>query len=251
MKKQEQKHIISLDQYDETVSLYQLISPGAGRGLTHLKLIVNSILHNPVQQTRKPLSLLIVGKQGCRTHGRSFIRALGLEDISETHAQFLSAPTNAVHDFFNPLLPAQSYLISNIETLYPSVLKTIFEIITKGEYSGYDYQRRTKEIVCVYCPVVLTAPDISKIPGYFKENIDHIVSLEEYTDQQLELVVLQRLKYCGIDYDEEKVLSLIVKYGLKDLHKIIRLLKSSITVMMSENRTTLTVTDIKKVMGYS
>lgn len=251
MKKQEQKQIISLDQFDETVSLYQLISPGAGRGLSHLKTIANSILHNPDQQQRKPLSLLIVGKQGCRTHGRSFIRALGLEDISESHGHFLNAPTNAVHDYFNPLLPAQSYLISNIDTLYTSVQKTLYEIITKGEYDGYDYQRRTKEIVFVYCPVIMTASDISKIPGYFKENIDHIVSLEEYTDQQLELVVLQRLKYCGIDYDEEKVLSLIVAYGHKDLHKIVRLLKSSITVMMSENRTTLTVKDVKKVMGYS
>lgn len=251
MKKQEQKQIISLDQFDETVSLYQLIPPGAGRGLSHLKTIVNSILHNPEQQQVKPLSLLLIGKQGCRTHGRSFTRALGLEYISESPGQLLNAPTNAVHDFFNPLLLSDSYLISDINMLYPSVLKILYQIMTKGQYSLHNHLKNAKEIVSVYNPIVMTAPDISKIPGYFKEQIDHIVSLENYGDQSLELVVLQRLKYCGIDYDEEKVLSLIVAYGHKNLHKIIRLLKSSITVIMSENRTTLTVADVKKVMGYS
>ena len=251
MKKQEQKQLISIDEFDSTVSLYQLISPGAGRGLSHLKIIVNSILHNPEQQQRKPLSLLIVGKQGAMTHGRAFIRALGLEGINETPAQLLQAPLNAVHEFFNLLLPAQSYLVSSIDALYPSILKTLYEIVTKGEYSGYDYQRRCKEIVCVYCPVVLTASDISKIPKYFIEKIDHIVTLEEYTEDLLQLAVLQRLKYAQIDYENEKLLWLLVEYGLKDLHKIIRLLKSSITVMLADNRSVLTVDDVKKVMGYS
>ena len=251
MKKQEQKQIINIDQFDSTVSLYQLIPPGAGRGLSYLKLIVNSILHNPGTQQRKPLSLLIVGKQGAKTHGRSFIRALGLEEIREIPAQLLNAPSNAVHDYFNPLLPTQSFLISNIDALYLSVLKTLYEIITTGEYSGYDYQKRAKEVVAVFAPVIMTACDISKIPKYFQESIDHIVQLEEYSEQVLELIVLQRLKYAQIDYEEEKVLNLLVAYGHNDLHKIIRLLKSSITVMMSDNRTVLTVNDIKKVMAYS
>ena len=97
----------------------------------------------------------------------------------------------------------------------------------------------------------MTAQDISKIPKYFQESIEHIVRLEEYVEEQLKLIVLQRLKYCGIDYSEEKVLSLLVAYGYEDLHKIIRLLKSSITVMMSENRTVLKIDDVKKVMAYS
>ena len=81
-------------------------------------------------------------------------------------------------------------------------------------------------------------------------NIDHIVELDEYTDQQLELVVLQRLKYCQIEYQEEKVLWLIVEYGCKNLHKIIRLLKDAITIMLADSRTFLTTEDVKKVMSY-
>ena len=246
MKKQEHKQIISIDQFDEEISLYQLLSPGAGRGLTHLKTIVNSILHNPEQEQRKPLSLLIVGKQGARTHGRSFIRALGLESINEIHALLLHASHNAIHEFFNPLLPPQSFLISSIDTLYSSILKTLYEIVSTGKYAGYDYQRGCKEVVAIHAPVVLTAHKQEKIPKYFQEGIDHIVRLEEYSEDQLELIVLQRLKYCGIDYEDEKVLSLIVDYGHSNLQNIIRLLKNSITLMLAGNRSVLTAGDVNK-----
>ena len=250
MKKQQQKQIISIDQFDNEVSLYQLLSPGAGRGLSHLKTIVNSILHNPGHKQREPLSLLVVGEQGTRTHSRCFIRALGLESINEIPAKLLHSQINAVHEFFNPLFPAQSFLVSNIDALYPSVLKCLYEIISKGEYSYYNPQKRCKEVVAIYAPVVMTAQNKSKIPEYFKENIDHIVHVGEYSEQNLILVVLQRIKYCGFDYEEEKVLSMLVESGYEDLQQIIRLLKNSITMMMSENRSVLTVEDVKKIMGW-
>ena len=251
MKKQEQKQIISIDEFDSTVSLYQLLSPGAGRGLSHLKVIVNSLLHNPEQPQAKPLSLLIAGKQGLRTHARSFIRALGLEYIKEIPAQLLHAPPTAIYEFFTPLLLCDSYVISRVDALYPGILKTLFEIISKGEYSKDNYQRQCKEVFAVYKPIMMTTSKESKIPNYFLEQIDHIVKIEDYTDQQLELIVLQRLKYGNIDYQEEKVLWLLKEYGDKKLHNIIRLLKSAITVMLSDSRTVLRIDDIKKVMGYS
>jgi len=43
----------------------------------------------------------------------------------------------------------------------------------------------------------MTALDEKKIPKYFKEKIDHIVSMEEYLEDQMELIVLQRLKICS------------------------------------------------------
>ena len=84
MKKQEQKDIVSIDQFDEEISLYQLVPAGTGKYLSHLKTIVNSILHNPEQQPRKPLSLLVIGSQGTRTCCRAFLRALALDEINET-----------------------------------------------------------------------------------------------------------------------------------------------------------------------
>jgi hypothetical protein len=250
MKKQEHKQIISVDEFDETVSLYQLLPNSDGKSISHLKMIVNSILNNPAQQQIKPLSLLVVGPQATRTHGRAFIRALGIEEIRETHAQVLNTSYNAINDFFNPLLPTQSFLLSNIEVLYSSILKSLFEIITTGQYYWYDSIKKAKGIAAVYNPVVMTARDITKIPEYFQESIQHIVMLGEYSQQNLELVVLQRLKYAQIDFEEE-VLKLTVEQGCNDLQNIITILKSSITVMLAGNRSVLTVGDVNKAKRFS
>ena len=122
MKKQEeQNQIVSVDEFDETVSLFQLIPAGSGKGISHLKVIVDSIINSPGKQPRKPLSILLTGKQGLRTHGRSFIRALGIESINESPAQLLNSSMNAMHEFFNPSLLPDSYVISNINMLCPFI----------------------------------------------------------------------------------------------------------------------------------
>ena len=252
MKKQDQKQIVGIDEFDRTVSLYQLIGPGAGRGKMHLKLIVDSIHNTSEPDITKPISLLIVGKQGKRTHARAFLRALGLESINEMPAQLLQSSSSAMPEFFSPFLLCDSFIISNIEVLYPAVLKTLYEILSSGQHFGYDHSKRTRQVVPVpvHYPIVLTTHKEEKIPGYFLQRIDHVVKLEDYFDQQLELIVLQRIKYCNLQY-EEKILWLITEYGLKDLHKMVRILKGAITFMLSDSRQILTVDDVKKVMAYS
>ena len=248
MKKQEQ--IINIDEFDETISLFQLIPSGTGRGISHLKRIVDSILNNPKEEPLKPLTLLITGKQGKRTHARSFIRALGLEFINESPAHLLQAQPTSISEFFDPLLLCDSYIISDVNLLSSSLLKILHQIMTIGKFSYNNYYNRTKEITAVFHPLIMTAQSKAKIPNYLIEKIDNIVGLEDYTDQQFELVVLQRLKYANIDYEEEKVLMLLVEYGNKYLHQIIRLLKSAITVMLADSRKVLTVDDVNRVMGY-
>ena len=90
----------------------------------------------------------------------------------------------------------------------------------------------------------MTTKDITKIPEYFLENIDHIVLIGGYPRQNRELIILQRLKYANIDFEEE-VLSIIVEYD-DGLDNIITILKNSITIMLSESRSILTVDDIHR-----
>ena len=181
MKKQEQKQIVSVDEFDRTVSLYQLIGAGAGRGLMHLKCIVDAVHNTSEPDITRPISLLIVGKQGKRTHGRAFLRALGLEHINEMPAQLLQASASAMPEFFSPFLLCDSFLVSNIEVLYPAVLKTLYEIITDGQYFGYDHSKKTRQVVPVpiHYPIVMTThKEEDKLPQYFTQRIDHIVKLE-------------------------------------------------------------------------
>ena len=251
MKKQKQEQVISINEFDETASLHQLIPSGAGHGLKHIKLIVDSILNNPKEESSKPLSLLITGKQGVRTHAFCFIRALGLEHINELPAPLIQSTYSSISDFFNPLLTCDSYIISSVEILHSSILTILYQIMTKGKYSLNNHYSKTQEITAIYHPLIMTAQSKTKMPNYFTEKIDHIVELDDYTDQQLELVVLQRLIYCKIDYDDEKILKIIVKYGCSNLNQIIRLLKCSITVMLADSRRVLTVDDVKKAKRMS
>lgn len=251
MKKQKQKQITDLDQFDRTVSLWQLLPASRGRGLKRLKIISNSMLNSQVEPGRKPFSLLIVGKQGVRTHARAFLRAIGLDYPLELPAPLLQSTYNEIFHFFGPTRLCDSYIISSLSLLFPSILKTPYEIITTGELSKYDNIKKITEVVPIMKPLIMTTHNKNDVPLYFQEKIDHIVELGDYTYQQLELIVLQRLKYCNIDYEEEKVLSLIVAYGMEKLPSIIRLLKSAMTVMLADSRKTLTVEDIETVMAYS
>ena len=249
MKKQK-KQIIDIDEFDHTVSLYQLIPAGPGRSISQLKLIVDSIHNNPIEYSHTPLSLLIAGKQGTRTRARCFLRALGLEYTNEMPSHFLQSPANLIYDFFSPMKFYDSHIVSDIDSLYSAPQKVIYEIISKGRYSVHDFHDKTTTLVPVYNPIIMTTDSEDKIPKYFKEKISHIIKIDDYIDQQLELIVLQRLKYCGIEYGEEKVLSLLVAYGNNNLHQIIRILKDAITIMKSDSRNVLTTDDVKKVMAY-
>ena len=78
--------------------------------------------------------------------------------------------------------------------------------------------------------------------------IDFIIEVEKYTEEQMKLIVLQRLKYIGIDYDCEDVLSEIVKYGKYNLRGIISFLKICIAVKRADfGRKELRLEDVERV----
>ena len=251
MKKQEEKKIVDLDEFDNTVSLWQLIKSGNGRGQKKLEFIVDSILNSKVEPSHKPFSMILSGTQGCSTHARCILRAIGLDFPYELPAQLLQSNNYEVHSFFFPSRMCDSYIISSASLLNQTAQKILYEVLSAGEYSQINYTRQSTEVISVQKPIILTTHNKDNIPKYLQEKIDHIVELESYTKQQLELLVLQRIKYANIDYAEEKVLQLIVEYGCEKLNIITRLLKSAITVMLADSRTVLTVEDVEKVMLYS
>lgn len=130
--------------------------------------------------------------------------------------------------FFSPSRMADGYIISSVSLLYPSVLKTVYEVASTGEFSRHDSVKKITEVVPVFSPIVMTTHNKNNVPAYFQQAIDHIVELENYTEDQLQLIILQRLKYCGLDYAEERVLQLVVEYWQEKLHDMVRLLKGAI-----------------------
>ena len=94
--------------------------------------------------------------------------------------------------------------------------------------------------------VVLTSKHQKKVPAPILDAVQHIICLEDYTPEQLELIILQRLKYANIDYENEYVLQDIVRYGKNNLRLSIRFLKCCVAVMQSEGRQKLNVEDVIK-----
>ena len=74
MEKQDTK-MNAIHDFDKEASLYSL--PLKNTGIGHLMAIVDSILNNPDHKKQEPISVLIAGGQGKRTHARCFLKALG------------------------------------------------------------------------------------------------------------------------------------------------------------------------------
>ncbi len=250
MKKQEQRQIVDLDEFDSEISLFQLIPCGIGRRLKFLRHMVDSILNNSHSRKGfKPISLLITGTQGKRTHGRCFLRALGIEQICEMPSS-LVYPAPAIQDFFDEPTPSKGYLISDVKSMHYLVQVNIYDIIKKGEYSLPNYMRHGNPTQPVPSHIVLTAKDKEDMPEAIADAVTHSFEMEDYTDLQLELAALQRLKYAGIDYDGEELLTNIVKIGERNLHSMVKLMETAITLMLSESRTTLNLKDVENAIAH-
>ena len=238
-KHQKQQEIIDLDSFND-VSLFQLIPSGTGMGLSHLKTLVDSVHYSQAKLN----SLLITGQAGLQTHASALIRALGIDNFNEISAYLLQ------HDYelkvFFCAHQSEAHILSDIENTLPHTQKHLISILKKGQYNPYNYIEDRLDVIEVPGLVVLTSKHQKKVPVPILDSVQHIVHLEDYTAQQLELIILQRLKYANIDYENEYILEDIVKYGKNNLKLCIRFLKCCIAVMQSQGRQKLDVEDVIK-----
>ena len=229
-----------LKEFDQSVSLWQLIPSGQGSGLSMLKTIVDSI-HN--SSDSKLPSILITGPSGKRTHAKAFARALGLEQIKEIDASLLY-PASGLLQFFEANQEI-AYVITNAEKLSAYVQLAIYEICKDQKYTLYNFMKEGRDIFRVN-GLLLTAKDIKKIAEPIVNQVDYIVNLEQHTYEQLKLVLLQRLKYANIDYEGEEVLTEIVKYGGGKLKDTIKVLTNCIAVIQAGSGNILQLKDVQK-----
>ena len=196
MKKQiKQQPVINLDTFED-VSLFQMIPSGQGFGQAMLKIFVDSVHNGNGNLT----SLLITAKEGLTTHASAFLRALGIDNFNQIDASMLYNN----HDLYI-FFCAQSYqghIITNLENVMATSQFHLCEILKKQKFQPYNYAEKKPDFYYVPGLVVMTAKDRKKVPESVLKSIDYVVELEDYTKEQLELIILQRLKYAHIDYEE-------------------------------------------------
>jgi hypothetical protein len=234
-----QQLTIDLNTFSD-VSLFQLIPSGSGSGLSHLKVLVDSVLNGGAKLN----SILITGKTGLTTHASAFLRALGIENYNQIYASMF----HNSHEFYTFFCTQQNdgYIINHIENIGTSAQYYLCQILKKQQFSPYNYMESRHDTYDVPGLLVMTARERKKVPEPIAKNVNHVVEIEEFSTEQLSLVILQRLKYANIDYEDEYILSEIVQYGEQDLQKSICFLKTCIAVMQADGRSRLQKEDIVK-----
>ena len=251
-KKQETKYS-SLDVFDTEISLYNLVpSSQDAKELRKLKLISEAYLLGKIKQATKPLSVLITGSTSKKTHGRAFLRSLGADYINEVNSYLLGLKYG-FNDFACSQNKYDALLLSNIENLSPFCQTNLHEYLRSGFYSVKNMSKVEEdypwELRFGNAPIVLTTSNIKKVQPFLLEYIDYTVAIQDYDIQFIELAILSRIKFCGIEYESEKVLKKIVNFGLNRLDRSIYILKESITVMNSESEIVLLEKHIDKAMS--
>jgi hypothetical protein len=252
MNQDQKNEYVDLENYDTSVSLWQMVPSGQGKGLGKLQLIVDAVHSGPIGHSTKPLSVLIAG-EAKKTHSRAFLRALGAVDIAELPAYLLTL-RYGFSDFVASQESFDGLLLTNIEQTAVYYMRCLYQYLKEGRYliknlSKLDETPFPFDIVYGQCPIVLTTADINIIPSFVKQTIDYVVMIEPYTEEQIKQILVQRIKYLGtIEYEGQSLIDRIVELGKGKLEKSISLLKDSLLVMHSEGKTTLTHHHLDRVV---
>ena len=197
-------------------------------GQSLLKTYVDAVLNGRAKLN----SLLIVGRNGLQSHASAFLRALGIDYYNQIDAAMIQS----VFDLHVFLCGEnyEGYVISNVEKMAIDAQKHLNTVLMKQQLKPYNYMEQKHDYFDVPGTVVLTSKKSKKIAGPILDSINHTVELENYTTDQLQLIILQKLKYANIGYGDKAILKNIVRYGQNDLKKSIKFMRCCVAVMQAE-----------------
>jgi hypothetical protein len=242
MKKTQQQQY-KYEEFDQHVSLWNIIPSGKGGSLVLLRKIIDGMQNNVF--VKNP-SILITG-EGARTLAAATANTLCSGDIRIIEAKYL-INTRTQMDFFGDNLGGTINIINSFERigLNESVL---WSLLKNRNYKFTSFDRKYSEYIYINGLVIITAQNIKSISSEILNVVDFKVEIEPYTQQQLELLVHQRLHFCGVDYNNDgNVLKAIVEHGNGQIENIIDFLKTCILSVQSENKNELTLGIVNKAI---
>lgn len=247
MKKSTGKIVRHIDEFESSVSLYNLLAGGKGKGIILLKKIVDQIQNDNYENVNSdsPPNILITGKEGKSITAIAFLRALGVQEIRQIQACFIEGDSYLVA-FFQNSNANIGYIIRQIEKLQEGLLSNLWQILVEKRLRMFNFLSGQEEVHRISGIVVLTSSEIKKVSKPIVDAVDFVVELGEYTQEQLQLIVLQRLMFSNIDYENEEVFKSVVEYGNGQLKHIIRFLRTCYTIVRADGRCKLLLSDIEK-----
>ena len=250
MKKQkEQQQVYEIDDFQNHCNLWNIVSGGDSSGILMLRTLVDSIQATSYARPGSKMpSILIVGKEGKQLATKALINSLAIADARFCHGSYLDYGYGSCQLFDGSLINT-AHIITNIEYLSRTGEAVIWRYLNNGRCNHYNFDTRKYDIV-LHCNglIILTAEDIDSapVPETIVKAVDHIITLQDYTTAQLEIVVHQQLKFCGIEYESEQVTKEIVGKSPQGISQVMQFLKVCVMVLRAEMAVCLTVEIVEK-----
>ncbi len=241
---QQQMQQYKFEEFEQHVNLYNIIPAGDRKSLDLLRSITDGIQSGYFDKTP---SVLIVG-DGSMALAIAFANTICSDDIRQCDAKCFMGTREMIY-FYGDSRFDSVHIIGNIDKM--SSDNIVWNFIKHRVYKfSLSFDGRLSEYVYLNGHLILTATDITKVSQPIVDAVDFKIILEPYTDEQLEMLVQQRLKFCGIGYDTE-VIPTILEYFYGGLKGIIDMLRICVLLVSQEGKDCLTLELVEKARAMA
>lgn len=250
MKKQKENHLITdINCFDEEASIYKILFQDRATAL--LKYIIDKISIDKYENVNYRLpSILIAGKEvGKQLIARAFTNSIC------ANFEHIQGKNLGMGGYCGSLYENSDketvYYISSADKLSPYSVSLLLQYLRQGFVAFKSQMTGENKIVSSENKLFIFSADDSKklCPDLFRA-IDYHCYLQNYTVQQMEIIVEQRLKWSGSDFDKE-VPAIIVHNSRGSISNCMRLLSLCYLVMRGNGRNKMTAKDIEIGIGLS
>ncbi len=243
------KRITEISSFDEEVPIYKNMFQARTTSLLKHVIEKISVDRNDNMNSKLP-SILLSGKgEGKSLLAKSFSTSLcsRFEHIQSRH---ISAG-GGCGSLFQNVDSETVYYISACEELTASSISMIFKLLTQGFVRVRSYRGAEFETVSANNKLLIFSTDEPSqlCPDLYKA-IDYHCYLQEYSSEQMEIILEQRLRWSGVDHVKE-VPAIVAHNGGGTISGCIRLLSLCYLIMRSDGRTKMILEDIEKAIGLN
>jgi hypothetical protein len=242
MKQQERQTISHINSFNDEVSIYKVLFQD--RTTTLLKKIVEQISNDRFDGNRaKYPSILLIGNSSKKLLAEALCNTIcfNYEEIQgdllgqggQTNTLYENAPRETL------------FHISLADKLSNYSISSLFRFLRQGYVLCRNPFTRESEMVHTMGKMfVFSAKTVENMNADLRKIIDHHCYLSDYNDEQLRVIVSQRLHWCNIEYNEQ-VPVVIVEHSQGSISNCINLLKTIYCIIRAGCKSKIEVDDVE------
>ena len=234
--------------FDEYISLYNLI--GQNKACEALKTLIDEHHWNKMQGKKSKISpVMLYGKHSCSVLAKAYANTLGAVDYNEITGCLIGYGVN-FQDCFCRLDEHTLCYISDIDKMAYYFNHCLFKL-TKDQVIEIPEipNLRAGETRNFTGQLVLSVSEPTKISSKLEQYCSAIIRLDDYQDEDIADILMQRIAVCGIAIkDEFKVVDAIVQAVNKDVKLAIQILEWAYRCCCAEGKETVLLRHLNKAI---